>query len=109
MKIKWGIRVNNKMKYYWDNYIFSLQLGEKETQHYIFHNLFTQSGMRARIARGKNACKLKVDRHNKNSGFRHNLSYAVLLTVRIITIKEDICETNRSTPEKTGIEKITQR
>ena len=65
--------------------------------------------MQARIACGKNACKLKVDRHNKKSGFCHNLSYAVPLTIRIITIKDDICKTNRSTPEKTGIEKITQK
>ena len=62
--------------------------------------------MRARIERGKkNACKLKADQNNKNSGFRHNLRYAVLLTIKIISeyYLDDIYKFNRSTPEKTGI------
>ena len=65
--------------------------------------------MRARIARGKNACKLKVDRHNKNSGFRQNLSYAVLLTIRIITIKDNIyAKPIDQRPRKLGLKNNTK-
>ena len=49
--------------------------------------------------------KMKVDRNNNNSGFHHNLSYAVLLTKRIISEYNDIYENNNPMPQKLGLER----